>query len=195
MLVHATQQAEALAFPRRHHDEHDQAQRQRQPAAGDNLVEVGGEQRHVDTQEAHQNQPYEQLIPVPVPVCHRGGEDRRQHHRSRHGNTVRRGQVAGVFEADDNNHDRKIEQPVNERYVDLAGFHFRRMDNAHRREIAQTHSLTGQGEDAGNHRLRRNHRRQRGEDQHRDQRPVGGQQEERVFNRFRVFKQQRPWPK
>ena len=65
------------------------------------------------------------------------------------------------------------------------------MDNAHWGEITQTHGLTRQGEYAGNNSLRGNDRRQRRQDQHRNQRPVRRQQEERVFNRFRMGKQQR----
>ena len=123
VLMHAPQQAETLAFPGGHDDEHHQTQRQRQPAAGDNLVEVRGEQWHVNTQEAHQNHRHEEFIPVPVSVRHRSGEKRCQHHRTGYCNTVRRCQVAGVLEADDNNHNREIEQPVNERDVDLARLH------------------------------------------------------------------------
>ncbi len=53
--VHAYDAADgnAFAFPRGHHNEHQQTKRQRQPAAGDNLIEVCREQRYVDAQEAH----------------------------------------------------------------------------------------------------------------------------------------------
>ena len=123
VLMHTAQQAEALAFPCGHDDEHHQTQRQRKPAAGDNFVEVRGEQRHVNAQEAHQNHRHEELIPVPVTVCHRGGEKRCQHHGAGYRNTVRRRQVAGVLEADNHNHNSEVEQPVNERDVDLARLH------------------------------------------------------------------------
>ena len=96
-----------------------------------------------------------------------------------------------MLKADDNDDHRNVQQPVNERNVNLPGLHFRGMDNAHRRQIAQTHCLTGQGEDPGNHCLGGDNRRQRGDNQHRDQRPLRRQQEERVFNRFRVLQQQR----
>ena len=191
VLMHTTQQAETFALPRRHHNKHHQTQRQRQPAAGDNLVEVRRKQRHVDAEEANQDQPHEELIPVPVTVRHGGGENRGQHHRSGYRDTVRRRQITGVLKADDNNHHREIEQPVDEGNVDLARLHLRGMDNAHWGEITQTHGLTRQGEYAGNDSLRGNDRRQRRQDQHRNQRPVRRQQEERVFNRFRVCKQQR----
>ncbi|MNR03562.1 hypothetical protein D3C85_1194600 [compost metagenome] len=90
---------------------------------------------------------------MPVPVRHRRGENRGQHHRARHGDTVRRRQVAGVLEADNHDHHGKVEQPVNERNVDLPGFHLRGVNNTHRRQIAQTNRLARQGEDAGNNRL------------------------------------------
>ncbi len=49
-----------------------------------------------------------------------------------------------MLKADDNDDHRNVQQPVNERNVNLPGLHFRGMDNAHRRQIAQTHCLTGQ---------------------------------------------------
>ena len=121
--MHTTQQAETFALPRRHHNKHHQTQRQRQPATGDNLVEIRREQRHVDTEEANQDQPHEELIPVPVTVRHGGGENRGQHHRSGYRDTVRRRQITGVLKADDDNHHREVEQPVDERNVDLARLH------------------------------------------------------------------------
>ena len=60
---------------------------------------------------------------MPVSVRYRGGEQRGQYHRTGYRNTVRRRQVAGVLEADNHNHNSEVEQPVNERDVDLARLH------------------------------------------------------------------------
>ena len=128
---------------------------------------------------------------MPVPIRHGGRQNRRKHHRPCDGNTVRRRQIAGVFKADNHNHHGNVKQPVNERNVDLTGFHLRGMDNAHRRQIPQANRLTRQREHPRDHRLRRDNGRQRGDNQHRHQRPVGRQQEERVLDSLRVFQQQR----
>ncbi len=96
-----------------------------------------------------------------------------------------------MLKADDHNHHREIEQPVDDRNINLAGFLFGRVHDAHRRQIAKTHRLARQREYAGDHRLRGDHRGQRRENQHRNQRPVRRQQEERVFDGLRMLQQQR----
>ncbi|CNU22964.1 Uncharacterised protein [Salmonella enterica subsp. enterica serovar Bovismorbificans] len=166
--MHTTQQTETLALPGGHDREHDQAQAQRQPTTGQQFIEVSREQRDIHAQERDEDQRDKIFVPVPVLTRHGRRKNRRQHHRAGHGDTIGRRQVAGVLKANDNNHDREIKQPVNERDIDLTGFHLGGMDNAHWRQIAKTHGLTRQRKDAGNDRLGGDHRRQRGQNQQRN---------------------------
>lgn len=93
MLVHAAQQAETFAFPRRHNDKHHQAETERQPATGEDFHQVGGKQRHIDTEHQYQDDGNRQLIPVPVFNRHGTGEHRGQHHGAGDGDTVGRSQI------------------------------------------------------------------------------------------------------
>ncbi|MNH86590.1 hypothetical protein D3C73_390510 [compost metagenome] len=161
MLVHAAQQAETFALPGGHDDEHHQRQHQRQPTTREQFQGVGGEHRDVDNQQDNQNADGEEAIPVPVFNRHRRHQNTGQHHGAGHGDAVGRRQITGVFETDNHQHHRDIQRPVDHRNVDLAGFHLRRMDDAHWRQVTQAHRLTGQGEHAGDHRLRGDNRGQR----------------------------------
>ena len=96
-----------------------------------------------------------------------------------------------MFKAENGDQYRDVKQPVDHRDVNLPGFDVRGIDDSHRRQIPHAHSLTRQGEHAGNHRLRGNHRRQRRQHQQRDQRPAGRQKEKRILDSVRVAEQQR----
>ena len=153
VLMHPTQKAETLAFPGGHDGKHHQTEGQRQPAAGDDFIEVRGEERDINAHKGNQQQRHNKLIPVPVLPRHRREQNGGQHHRSGHRNTVCRRQIRGVLKV--NNHDdhRDIEQPVDKRDVNLPGLHFRGVNNTHRRQVPQTHGLASQREDAGDNRL------------------------------------------
>ena len=132
---------------------------------------------------------------MPVLTRYRREQNGGQHHRPRHRNTVGRRQIRGVLKVNNDDDHRDIEQPVDKRDVNLPGLHFRGVNNTHRRQVPQTHGLASQREDAGDNRLGSDNRRQGGNNQHRNQRPLRRQQKERVFNCFRVFEQQRPLAK
>ncbi len=127
------QQTEALAFPGGHDDKHHDTQAQRQPAAREQLVEVGREQRNINAQETNQDQPHQHFVPAPVFTRHGSRQDGGQHHRPGHRNAVGGRQITGVLKADDHNHHRAVEHPVHKRNVNLPGFHLRGVNNAHGR--------------------------------------------------------------
>jgi hypothetical protein len=116
------------------------------------------------------------------------------HHRAGHRDAVGRRQVAGGLEAEHQRHDREIQRPVGERHVDLPGFHVRGVDDLHARQVAELNRLARHRERPRDHRLRGDHRRRRGQHHHRDQRPAGRQQVERILDRVGILSSSAPWP-
>lgn len=121
VLVQATNKLKALALPAGHHGEHHRPQGERQPAAGEDLGEVGGKERYVDTEQRGKQDSHQIGVPVPAVLGYRAGEDGGEHHGAGNGDAVGRRQVAGVLEAHDDDHHRDIEHPVDDRNIDLAG--------------------------------------------------------------------------
>ncbi|MNH82873.1 hypothetical protein D3C73_352630 [compost metagenome] len=130
--MHPAQQAEAFALPGDHDQEHHQGQRQRQPTTREQLQGVSREHRHIDNQQDRQNAPHQEAIPMPVLDGNGGDQDAGQHHGASHRDTIGCGQVAGVFEAHNHQHHGDIQGPVDHRDIDLAGLHFRGMNDTHR---------------------------------------------------------------
>ena len=85
--------------------------------------------------------------------------DRRDDHRHGDGESVGVGEPRRTAEADDERDAGDGEQPVDERDVDLAAMHDRRVDDAHARDEAETDRLFGERKDARDQRLRRDDRR------------------------------------
>ncbi len=191
VFVQATNKLETLALPAGHHGEHHRAQGERQPATGEDLGEVGGKQRYVDTEQGGKQDGHQILVPVPAVLGHRAGEDGGEHHGAGHRDAVGRRQIAGVLEAHDDDHHRDIEHPVDDRNIDLAGLLLGGMNDANGGEITEAHCLPGQRKDPGDHRLRGDHRRHGCQEQQRHQRPFRGEQEEGVGNGGWVTQQQR----
>ncbi|MNH99045.1 hypothetical protein D3C73_518010 [compost metagenome] len=192
VLVQAADKLEALALPAGHQGEHDGPQGERQPAAGEDLGEVRGKERNVDGEQQGEEGGHQRLAPVPAVAGHRAGEDGGEHHGAGHGDAIGRRQVAGVLEAHDDDHHREIEQPVDDRNIDLAGLLLRGVHDADGVEIAETHRLPGEGKDSGDHRLGGDHRRECRQQQQGQQGPFRREQEEGVGDGLGIAEQQGP---
>ncbi|MNG92777.1 hypothetical protein D3C79_517230 [compost metagenome] len=97
-----------------------------------------------------------------------------------------------MLEAHDDDHHREIEQPVDDRNIDLAGLLLRGVHDADGGEITEPHRLSGQGEDPGDHRLGGDHSRERRQQQQGQQGPLWREQEEGVGDGFGIAEQQGP---
>ncbi len=100
-------------------DKHHRPEAQRQASRRRQFIEVSREQRNIDTQEGQSASADKQLIPVPVlraTVVERMDVSTMVPLRR---NPVRRRQVAGVLKADNHDHDRDVQHPVNERNINL----------------------------------------------------------------------------
>ena len=105
----------------------------------------------------------EHPVPAPEQDHDESDEDGVDEHGGGHRDAVGRRQVGRSLEADDEGDDREVEGPVGERNVDLAFFLARGVDDLHARQQAHLHGLAGHREGAGNHRLRGDDGRQRGQ--------------------------------
>ena len=129
--------------------------------------------------------------PVPAIAEHDDGEQRVDHHRRRDGDAVGGGEIGRAAEEQRQHDDGGEEQPVDARNVDLAGRRLRGEEDAHARQQAELDRLPRQRIGAADHRLAGDHGRGGGEDDDRDERPFGKEQEERVLARRGVAEHQR----
>lgn len=192
VLVQAANELEALALPAGHQGEHHGAQGQRQPAAGDNLGQIRGKERHIDAEQQDQQGGHQILVPVPAVLRHRAEENGGQHHGAGHRDAIGGRQIAGVLEAHDDDHHGHIEHPVDDRNIDLARLLLRGVHDANGGEITESHRLTGEGEDPGDDCLGGDDGGQGRQQQERQQRPLGSEQEEGVGDGLGVAEQQGP---
>ena len=161
-----------------------------EPAALQQLDGVGGEEGDVDQQQGAEQRERQPRVPVPGENRHERHQDGIDHHRPGHRDAIGRCQIAGGLEMQYQRHDRDVERPIGQRHIDLSGLHMRGMDDPHPGQVTELNGLPGDRKGTRNHRLRGDHRRRRGQQYHRDQRPTGRQQVEGILDRFGMFEQQ-----
>ena len=164
---------------------------ERQPAALRNLDQVGAEERAIHGEE---DAGHGQRRPVrPAPALGRDDvqQQRRDHHRHRHGNAVGGGERARRLEAQHDEDGRDGHRPVHLRHVDLAHLERRGVFDVEARRVAELNRLPRQRERAGDERLRGDDGGQRGQHHERQQRPRRRHQVEGLRRRARVEQDQR----
>ena len=161
------------------------------PSTFDDLQKIGAEEAEVDEEERHHQGRCRGQRPAPyLPdhhKCHYPGDN----HRSRHGNAIgRRKRTRGS----EHGHEQKHADQQNEvhaRHIDLSVLRFRSVSDFEAREEAELNPLLADGIGAADDGLTRDHRRGSRQRDHRQQRPFGVEQEERVLERLRIGEQQR----
>ena len=117
--------------------------------------------------------------PSPLVADESVEDQRRDQHRRRDGDAVRRRQVARRAERDHEADAAEHQQPVDERDVDLADVPLGRVQDRQARQVVELHRLHGEREGARDQRLRGDHGRHRRQDRQRRDRPVGSHLVER----------------
>jgi hypothetical protein len=99
----------APELPGRQQRKHRQPQRQRKPAAIEDLDDVGREEGKVDDDEEDQKHGRTRPAPLPKRAYNDKSENRVDHHRQRHGDAVGRRQVRRRAKTEDDDDDRQQE--------------------------------------------------------------------------------------
>ena len=184
-------QQAAPFLPGHHEREHDAANHQREPAALEQLEQVGGEERQVHHKEAARGRNAQRQRIPPAVADDEEGQRGGDQHVQRHRNAVGCGQIARRAEHHHRQHDGHEQPPVDQRHVDLARIAHAGVLDVQARQVAQLDDLLGHAERAGDQRLRSNHGGHGGQDHQRHQRPVGCHQIERVLDGLGLGQQQR----
>ncbi len=184
----------AALLPRCHHRERRDRDEQREPRAVHQLGQIRGEEHQIHQQQqaaADDHRPQRPSPPGPRVVKEQGGGDG---DRARHRHAVGVRQRRGAAEREDEDQHRHHQHAVDPRHVDLADRRRRRVLDAQQRQIAELCRLRRDRERPGDHRLRGDDRRRRGQQHHRNPRPLRGEQEERRAHLGLVGKHQRTLP-
>ena len=131
---------------------------------------------------------------MPALPHHEERHDAGDHHGAGHRHAIGRGQRGGGFEGEHDVEHRDQQQPVDAGDIDLADLALRGAADLHARHEGELHRLLGQRERAADHRLARDDGGDGRQSHHRQQRPVGVEQEERIFQFLRMRQQQRALP-
>jgi hypothetical protein len=180
----------AAALPRGQQREHDQRDREREPAAVHDLGDVRGEEREVDEQQRGRagDDPRPRL--APERADHEEEQDRVDRQRAGDRDAVGVREVRRGLEADDQRDDGDEDAPVDRGHVDLA-LVVRSVVDAQARQEAELDGLAGHRERARDDGLRGDDRGDGRQQHHRQPAPLGDQQEERVGDRVGVVEDQR----
>ena len=160
--------------------EHRDGDDQRKPGAMDELGQVGGEEEQVNRQERGRGRHDHPQWLAPVLTGDIEEQQRGDGDRAGHCHAERVGQRVCGLERDDEREDRDHQRPVDPRDVDLAHLLFGGIRDAQPRKIADLGGLLGKRESARDYRLRGDDRRRGGQENHRQPRPPGYQQEKRA---------------
>ena len=109
-------------------------------------------------------------------------QQRRDRDRAGHGHAEGEGEGDRGLEGEDQQEHRDHQHPVDVRHVDLADGLPRRVPDPQARQVSELHGLMGHGEGPGDDGLRGDHRRRRGQEDERQLRPPGRQEEERALD-------------
>ncbi len=184
----------AAALPRHHEHEDDGADHQREPAALQQLEQVGAEEGQVhEEEEARGPDAQRQRVPPAIAddeECEHGGDE----HVQRDGNAVGGREVAAGAEHDHGQDDGEEQCPIDERYVDLSGIPYAGVQDVQPRQVAQLDHLLGHAERSGDQGLGGDDGGHGGHDHERDEGPVGGHHVERVLDGFRLGEQEGALP-
>ena len=145
---------------------------QRHPAVGQDLMGISEDEQQFEDDERREQgvgRHGRYLEPVPHILPE---EDGRHDHREADGDAVGAGEVFGVLVVQDEIHGADHQHPVDDRDVDLAGFHIGGPLDAHPGEVGQLDGLHRDGEGAGDEGLGGDDGRERRDDHQRDLRPV-----------------------
>ena len=188
------EQQPAAAAPCVHQQHDDPTQRERHPAALEHFQQVCRQEREIEKQERRDQRGSRDRRPVPDPPDHDKAHHCGDHHGAGHRDAIGRGQRAGGTEQQHQQHDRDQQQHVDAGDEDLAGMRFRGVADFESRQQTELDRLPRQRIGPRDHRLARDHGRNRCKADHRDQRPVRKHQEERIFHRLRIGDDQRTLP-
>ena len=181
----------APLLPGHHEQEDGPADQQREPAAVEQLEQVGAEKGQVHHKEEARGPDAQRQRVFPAITDHEERQYGGDQHVQCHGDAVGGRQIARRTEHHHGQHDQREQPPVHERHVDLAGVLDAGVQHLQARQVAQLDDLLGHAEGASNQRLRGDHRGCRRQPDQRHQRPVGGHHEKRVLHSRRVGQQQR----
>jgi hypothetical protein len=181
VAAHGFDQQLAPTTPGGHDGEQRGAQHQREPATLQELERARHHQQRVQRQEhPGGGQGHGQRV-APGVAHDKEGEPGGDQHGHGHRNAVGRGQRRGAAKAQHRQQHGHQQQPVHLGHVDLAGLLGRGELHPHARQQPELHGLAGHGIGARNHRLRGDHRGQRGQHHGGDEPALREQAVEGVF--------------
>ena len=146
-------QQRAALFPRREQHVDDHADGEREPAALQDLGEVGGQEPRLNYQECACERTRHHAAGTPRAARHEIRQHGRDDHGRRHRNTVGGGNGTGAAKADDQAHARHHQRPIDLRNVDLPLVAGRGVLDAHAGAITKLDGLVGHREHARDQRL------------------------------------------
>ena len=167
ILLHRTGQRQPALVPRREDDEEDRPDDEREPPAAHDLRHVRREERELDGDEERRARHHD-----PQRLSPQDPEDDEREQRVG-GKDGAEGDPVGVrkprrrAEREDEHDDRREQEPVHDRDVDLPDDALRRVADAHPRQEPELDHLLGHRERARDDGLGRDHRRDRREHDHR----------------------------
>ena len=164
---------------------------EREPAAAPDLHDVRAEEGEVDDEEDGRDRERDDPRDLPRLAGVDVEEDRRDPHRRRHGDAVRRGEGARRAEREDEPDAGDGEDPVDRREVDLPDLPLRGVVDPQARHVAELDRLAREREGARDHGLRGDDRGRRGEEDERQEAPLRRELEERVVGRGRARQEER----
>ena len=129
------------ASPGRHDGDDDGREDQRNPAAGRDLQQVGGEDRQLDATDDDTEEDESPHGPVPRPVGQHQEQARRQQEGAGDGQAIGGGQLRRGLEDEDERQHADEEDPVDLRDVDLAALGLRGVTHAQTWQQSQTGRL------------------------------------------------------
>ena len=167
--------------PDRHHRKNQHGNDRREPAAVEELHDIGTEigkiERDEDDRQAHQ----QCLVPAPSRQ-HEQGQEGGDDHVHGNGQAVGRCQIAGRTEQQNQSDRGEQQHPVDERNINLAEFLTVGLHHRHAGQLPQLHCLAGKRENAGNNCLRGDNSGDGRENDQRNERPFRREVEEWLCN-------------
>ena len=183
---------DACAAPPDQHDPDERAtDDERHPATLRDLERIGGEKDAVDDDEGRDDRQRGPERPAPAFPDDEEGHDRGDDHRTGDGDAVGVREGARILEHRDEQQHEDEQQDIHLGQIDLPFFAFRRPADLHPRHEAELDRLLRQREGAGDDRLARDHGCDRGHPDHRQERPVGVETEERILDLRRIGDEER----
>lgn len=183
VLLPARRHERPTALPCGQNGEHGDADQQRYPGTVQDFGGVRRQEQQFDAEERDRTGQHHPQRFAPLTAGDVEEQDRRDRDGAGDRHPVRERERGRTAEREYEREHRDHQYPVDPRHVDLADGLRRGVVDSQSRQVPELHGLVRHRERAGDHRLRGDHGRRRGQQHHRQSTPTGDQQEERAGNR------------